>query len=68
MLGIVDIHHICPACRAYRSNAQDIYTLRVGHIDPTTRIYMRCKRHNYDKKINNNTIINNVYEVYNEKR
>ena len=30
---------------------------------------MRCKRHNYDKKINNNnTIINNVYEVYNEKR
>ena len=29
---------------------------------------MRCKRHNYDKKINNKTIINNVYEVYNEKR
>lgn len=29
---------------------------------------MRCKLHNYDKKINNNTIINNVYEVYNEKR
>lgn len=29
---------------------------------------MRCKRHNYDKKKNNNTIINNVYEVYNEKR
>lgn len=29
---------------------------------------MRCKRYNYDKKINNNTIINNVYEVYNEKR
>ncbi len=29
---------------------------------------MRCKRHNYDKKINNNTIIDNVYEVYNEKR
>ena len=29
---------------------------------------MRCKRHNYDKKINKNTIINNVYEVYNEKR
>ena len=29
---------------------------------------MRCKRHNYDKKKNNNTKINNVYEVYNEKR
>ena len=29
---------------------------------------MRCKRHNYDKKIKNNTIINNVYEVYKEKR
>lgn len=29
---------------------------------------MRCKRHNYDKKLNNNTIINNVYEVYKEKR
>ena len=29
---------------------------------------MRCKRHNYDKKINNNTKINNVYEVYKEKR
>lgn len=29
---------------------------------------MLCKRHNYDKKINNNTIINNVYEVYKEKR
>lgn len=29
---------------------------------------MRCKRDNYGKKINNNTIINNVYEVYKEKR
>ena len=29
---------------------------------------MRCKRHNYDKKINNNTILNNVDEVYKEKR